>query len=369
LKKIVIILIVIISVIFGIYMINKNNYVHSEAVFVSTDTLTNIAFKIDGKIKVMTKEEGELVKKGELLATLYTKTLKAKLKEIEYKIKGLKNKLLSLKIEKEKLYKALELKKRNGENNIKNLQVKINSLKYQIKANEAKLVKLEYDKNNFYKLYKNKKISFDSYQKVKTEYEYLFNMIKSQKENLKALDIALDITQNNLQSINNEFKSIDILEENIKSLTNNIASLNEIKIQLLIKLNDSNLTAPFDGVIAKKFVNPATVVKKGTFIYSIVNPKNIYIKVLLSEKKLAGIKIGSKAVITLDAFKNKEYKGIVYQIMPVSASTFSLVPRDIASGEFTKLDQRFIVKIRLNQYDPNMRIGMGGEVKIYKDNK
>ena len=53
--------------------------------------------------------------------------------------------------------------------------------------------------------------------------------------------------------------------------------------------------------------------------------------------------------------------------MPVSASTFSLVPRDIASGEFTKLDQRFIVKIKI-PYNPKVRIGMSGEVKIYKDN-
>jgi len=109
------------------------------------------------------------------------------------------------------------------------------------------------------------------------------------------------------------------------------------------------------------------IIKNGTFIYSIINPKDIYIKVLLSEKKLKGIKQGDKAIIKLDALDG-ELEGKVEKIMPVSASTFSLVPRDIASGEFTKLEQRFIVKIKI-QYKPTIKIGMSGEVKIYKDSK
>ncbi len=53
------------------------------------------------------------------------------------------------------------------------------------------------------------------------------------------------------------------------------------------------------------------------------------------------IKIGNTVVIKLDAIGDQEYSGKVISILPASASTFSLVPRDIASGEFTKLDQRF----------------------------
>ena len=109
------------------------------------------------------------------------------------------------------------------------------------------------------------------------------------------------------------------------------------------------------------------MVKKGFPIYTIANLNSLYIEVLLSEKKIAGIKRGSKAEIYVDAFRNKKYKGVVEAILPASASTFSLVPRDIASGEFTKLDQRFIVKIKLLNPDSSLKIGMGAQVVISKN--
>ena len=366
-KKIILTIIVLISIIFGVFMYQKNDYVHSEAVFVATDSLTNVAFKVDGKILKMTKEEGDLVTKGEILATLETDILNTKLKEIGYKIKSLNHNLNTVFLKKEKLLKELNIKKENSVKNIKSIETKQTAFEYQIKANEAKLKKLKFDRDKFFKLYKSNKVSFDKYQQLNTEYKYLLNIINSQKEELKNILFNLEIAKNNLQLVKNEFKNIKILDENIKILNNDIGSLEEAKKELLIKLKDSVLKAPFDGIIAKKFLNKASVIQKGTFIYSIVNPKDIYIKVLLSERKLANVKIGNKALIKLDAFDD-EMEGKVEKIMPVSASTFSLVPRDIASGEFTKLDQRFIVKIKI-PYNPKLRIGMGAEVKIYKDNK
>jgi len=363
-KKIVLALIIVISVIFGIYMVKKNQYVHSEAVFVSTDSLTNLAFKIDGKIEKMTKLAGENVKKDEILAKLETKTLKTKLKEIEYKIKSQNHNIISISLNKEKLLNELNIKKNIAKNNLLEMDNKLKALNYQIKANEAKLDKLKFDKDKFYRLYKAKKVSYDKYQKIETEYKYLQNIIFSQKENYKALKIEENNLDKNLKLIQNSYKELNILDEKIETLYNQLESLKEIKKTILIKLNDSELKAPFSGVIAKKFVNKDMVVDAGSFVYSIVNPKDIYIKVLLSEKKLSGVKIGNKAIVKLDALDN-EIEGKVEKIMPVSASTFSLVPRDIASGEFTKLDQRFIVKIKV-PYNKNIRIGMSGEVKIYK---
>ena len=364
-KKIILAIIILITVGFGAFMYEKSKYVSSEAVFVATDTLTNLAFKIDGKIASMTKKAGDKIQQGEILATLQTATLKTKLKEIEYKIKSQNHNIISISLNKEKLKNELDIKQNIAKNNLLEIENKLKALNYQIKANQAKLDKLKFDKNKFYKLYKSQKISHDKYQKIATEYKYLKNMIEAQKENYKALNVEKTNLAKNIELIKNSYKELNILDEKIEVLYNQLESLKEIKKSISIKLNDSNLTAPFNGVVAKKFVNPATVIKKGTFIYSIVNPKDIYIKVLLSEKKLAGVTIGSKAVVNLDAF-DKTYDGKVIKIMPVSASTFSLVPRDIASGEFTKLDQRFVVKIKLNKYDDKIRIGMGGEVKIYK---
>jgi len=366
-KKIILIIIFILVALFGAFMYQKSKYVSSEAVFVATDSLTNIAFKIDGKIIKMTKLAGDKVQKGEVLAQLQTTTLDTKLKEIEYKIISENHHLNALNLTKTKLTQELNIKKDIAKNNILEITKNLDSLSYQIKANQAKLEKLRFDNDKFYKLYIQKKISYDKYKKVNTEYKYLANMINSQKEVYKSLQIKAKNAKKNLDLINNAYKEISILIQKIKTLQNQINSLKQIKQSILIKLNDTKLLAPFSGVIAKKFVNKDMVIKKGVFVYSIVNPKDIYIKVLLSEKKLQGVKIGNIAKIKLDALKDT-IEGKVETILPVSAATFSLVPRDIASGEFTKLDQRFIVKIKI-AYTKDIRVGMSGEVKIYKGKK
>jgi len=107
-------------------------------------------------------------------------------------------------------------------------------------------------------------------------------------------------------------------------------------------------------------------VKKGAFVYALTDPKQLYCEVHLSEKKIHGVKKGSDVTIKVDAIEDRTYHGVVESIAPTSVSTFSLVPRDIASGEFTKLDQRFIVRIKLDNFD-GLRAGMGATIAIKRD--
>ena len=149
------------------------------------------------------------------------------------------------------------------------------------------------------------------------------------------------------------------MQESKKALRNALEKANK-------QLSYTKLYAPFDGIVAKKFFNPPKVLKKGTPVVALTDPKKLYCEVLLSEKKLKGVKVGSEVTITVDAIAGKKYTGKVSSIAPTSASTFSLVPRDIASGEFTKLDQRFVVRIALDSIE-NLRAGMGASVAIERN--
>ena len=69
--------------------------------------------------------------------------------------------------------------------------------------------------------------------------------------------------------------------------------------------------------------------------------------------------------LTLDAYPDKEFTGVVREVMPASAATFALVPRDISAGEFTKVAQRIPVRIEITGGDRSLlRVGLGGEVEI-----
>ena len=100
-------------------------------------------------------------------------------------------------------------------------------------------------------------------------------------------------------------------------------------------------------------------------VYSLVDPGDIHVVALLEEQKLAGVVPAAPVQITIDAYPGEAYEGVVESILPTSAATFALAPRDISAGEFTKVAQRIPVRIRITAGDTaRLRVGMGGEVEI-----
>jgi membrane fusion protein (multidrug efflux system) len=107
------------------------------------------------------------------------------------------------------------------------------------------------------------------------------------------------------------------------------------------------------------------VVNPGMPVYALIDPKDIYILVLLEETKLKGVEVGCPAYIKIDAYPHMKYKGVVKEILPASAAKFALVPRDISAGEFTKVVQRMQVKVKITEGDTSkLVVGMGGEIEI-----
>jgi len=84
------------------YIVYTNHYVSSNAVFVKSDTLVNLSFKLPGKIEKIYVNEGDNIKKGEILAKLDTKDLIIKQKALKEDINSLKSKIEATKIQKEK---------------------------------------------------------------------------------------------------------------------------------------------------------------------------------------------------------------------------------------------------------------------------
>ncbi|WP_024791802.1 HlyD family secretion protein [Lebetimonas sp. JS138] len=347
------------------YIIFSHNYATSNAVFVKTDSLTNLSFKIPGKIENIYVKEGDSVKKGKLLAKLDTKDLEIQKNELINQINALKQKIQASIIQKDKLSKDIDENINLINTQIKKLDKLIEAKKYAIKAKENKLQKLANDYKRFSRLYKNRKISYEKYENVKTAFFVLQNeinadkkMLESMNEDKNALFIKLNIAENNKKEVIRLAKLTDSMKSQLKVLNDKLAFINQ-------HIKESFIYAPFNGKIAKKFENPDEVVNAGSKILSIVNPKDLYVLVLLEETKLKGIKKGNYAKIHIDA-TNRDYDGYVEKILPASAATFALVPRDISSGEFTKLAQRFYVRIKFKKIPKDVLVGMSGEVEIAK---
>ncbi len=136
------------------------------------------------------------------------------------------------------------------------------------------------------------------------------------------------------------------------------------------KLNNTMISSPMDGVIAKRWVLTGDVVQAGQPIFTIYDLKNIWVTANLEETKLNHIHLGDPVDITVDSYSNTHFSGKVFEIGNYTASEFSLIPPNNASGNFTKVTQRIPIKISISDSNSNtgqkfiLRPGMSVEVSV-----
>jgi membrane fusion protein (multidrug efflux system) len=114
------------------------------------------------------------------------------------------------------------------------------------------------------------------------------------------------------------------------------------------QLGNTVIVSPISGVVARKWMMPGDIAQPGQPIYTIYDLRDIWVTANLEETKLAAISVGSPVRISVDAYPGREFSGKVLLIGAATASQFSLIPPNNASGNFTKLTQRVPVKISID---------------------
>ena len=350
-----ILLIVIPGIMWGYKWITfRLNYVISNAVFVESDKFVKVSFKrVSGRIEKMYKKEGDFVRKGEVLAKIEDKDYRIQLDRLNYSINSIEKEIEALKIAKERVKKKIK-------NSLEKLKIKREEVKHKLKAIEVKLKDLERNFKRFEKLFNKGVIPKRKLEEVQTAY----NSLKEEyKANLKIL-----------REVDKEIENLKVEEKRVKEIQKKIEALKEKKKAFEKQREDVKnlieytiLRSPIDGYVVKKFFNEGELVSTGQYVYAIYNPESSYILVLLDERKLKDVKVGSKAIIKIDAYPDITYEGIVKEINMSTAAKFAIIPRDITAGEFTKVSQRIPVKIEITKGDKSiLRLGMSGEVYIKK---
>jgi membrane fusion protein, multidrug efflux system len=115
-----------------------------------------------------------------------------------------------------------------------------------------------------------------------------------------------------------------------------------------IELQWTTITAPVEGTVGERLVRPGEYVRAGTEIIDIVPLPNVWVVANFRESQLGYIRPGQRAIVKVDALPGVTFIGKVDSLRPASGAEFALLPPDNATGNFTKVVQRFPVKIVLD---------------------
>jgi membrane fusion protein, multidrug efflux system len=318
-------IIVITLIAFGGYYWYREytKYISTDDAFVDTDNIS-LSAKMLGRIVHLYADEGDKVKAGQLLAELDSSDLLAQKARAAVLIEQAKANLLQA-----------EAKLRYDQENIKVLVVSDQKAQDDLKRASEQ--------------FKGGVITEEQFLNFKSAGESI-------DAKLKAAKTSLDVSRAGINTAKTAIESAK-------------AQLQVVETQL----KNTKLYSPLDGIVAKRWLLPGDVVQPGQSIVTVTNDNKLWITVYLEETKIAAVHNGQDAQFTIDAFPGASFTGKVFSIGSNTASQFSLIPPNNASGNFTKVTQRVPLKISIDGTGSKRNVssfhilaGMSAVVKIVK---
>lgn len=124
--------------------------------------------------------------------------------------------------------------------------------------------------------------------------------------------------------------------------------------------------APVDGVVANRQIRVGDYVQPGSRLLTLVPVQAVYVTANFKETQVHDMRPGELVRIKVDAL-SRPLDGIVESFAPGSGSTFSLLPFEPGTGNFTKIVQRVPVRIGLRPNQPGLdqlRAGLSAKVTV-----
>ncbi|MCQ9633758.1 HlyD family secretion protein [Chryseobacterium sp. WG23] len=308
------------------YLFSRKNVTTNDAQI--EQYITPVSSKVSGFIKIIRFKENQFVHKGDTLIIIDNREF-----------------VNQVKVAEANLHTTTE--------NIATIQSGVNTKESDTKIIDAKIASARIDiwrTEQDYKRYKNL-LSEDA----ATEQE--FENVKASYEQAKANLMALDQQKNAVRAGANEQQTkVAPAKSQIQQSS---ANLNNAKLFLSYTV----ITAPYDGWVGKKTIQEGQLIKEGQALVQMVS-KEKWIIANYKETQLGQIDQKQEVIITADAYPDIEFKGRVVSVSPASGSQFSLVKPDNATGNFVKIEQRFPMKIILDNNKDNEKLLSGMNVLV-----
>ncbi len=159
-------------------------------------------------------------------------------------------------------------------------------------------------------------------------------------------------------------------EQQLAVLRADLARAQAARADAELNLSHAQIRAPVAGTVAQRRARVGSYVRVGEPLLTLVPLDALYVEANFRETQLARVRVGQPVQIAVDALPGVQLQGRVESLGPASGVSFSPVPPQNATGNFTKIVQRLPVRIALEpgQEDAGrLRVGMSVQPRIALD--
>ena len=349
-------------------------------------TEVNIAFKTAGKLIERTVDEGDAVKKGQVIARLDRDQLVAQRERETAGLESAQSQLAqaetALEWEKATLAGDVEQKRGDVAANQARLAEFQNGARPQEKLDaqaavdsaQSEVDRSKKDWDRAQTLFKDDDISAAQFDQYRNRWESATAALKSAKERqaLVLLGPRAEVIQAQQAALERSRGALKMGEANTlemkrreQELTTRRAEIARSRASIAMidsQLADTVEASPVDGVVLVKSADVGEVLASGTTIVTVGDIDHPWLRGYVNETDLGRVKLGSKVKVTTDSYPGKVYAGRVTFI----AADAEFTPKQIQTAE-ERVKLVYRVKIEMDNPRHELKSNMPADAEIVLD--
>ncbi|TDN61208.1 HlyD family secretion protein [Paraburkholderia sp. BL10I2N1] len=296
--------------------------------------VTVMAPKVDGFITDILVQDNQRVQAGQVLVRLDSRDYDAKLAQTTAEVEGARAAVAELQA-KWVLQTAV-----------------ISQHEAEERASSAELTRSAQDQSRYRELVKDDAVSNQLVERANADFSKAQAAVQGSdaqvlaaKRELEVLDAQIIDAQ---ASVNTALAAQRVAELNVEYTT---------------------IRSPVDGYIGNRTGRVGMLANTGASLLTVVPSTDLWVDANFKEDQLKKMRVGNKVDVELDA-SSVPVHGYVESLAPATGATFSVLPPENATGNFTKIVQRVPVRIRLNVpsgMEAVLRPGLSATVKVHLD--
>lgn len=340
-------------------------------------TEVTLSAKVPGIAEVVAVKEGQLVRRGELVAQIGARDIEARLAQATAEREAARNRLgelagqlasLDAALEQSRL--GVELARGTTEHEIHGTSEAVQRADAELAAATAQWEQDQRLQERYAKLAEQGFVSQSYYDDVRTRLRAsearLEAMRKAREEAVAAGQrarsgaLAVDVKRKDVQRLAAErgrlLASRSTLERQVEAAA---ARVTEIEATLA----DLRIVAPADGTVISRLAEPGELVAAGRPLATLIDLSGLYVRVFVAERDIGKVRLGDPVRIYADAFPQSFFTGRVTEV----AQQAEFTPKEVhMKDEREKLV--FGVKVAIDNPSGHLKPGMPVDVKIkWKD--
>ena len=336
-------------------------------------TQVNIAFKISGKMIERTVNEGDVVKRGQVIARLDREQLERQKEREQATLAGAQStvtQLLTLvQWQGETLAGDGDLRKAElalAEARLKELLAGARSQEKQqaqaaVEEARAEAERAKKDWDRAQALFKNDDITAAQHDQFRTRFEASSATLRRLEQQAALVEEGprqeeIEMARAQVARAKASMRLSDAnrleLRRKQEDVTTRRTDVERARAQLALiesQLGDTVAVSPVDGIVLVKSAEPGEVLAAGTTVVTIADLDHPWLRAYIREQDLGRVKIGSKAKVTTDSYPGKSYDGQVSFI----SSEAEFTPKQIQTPEERV---KLVYRIKIDVENPNQEL-------------